>query len=322
MWNSMYAAFGGCLVGVGIGFRLSRLLKPGERHVVNSTDAATEREKATEQTRQMDSWMGSFEIVTAQVQAQVGQHSVCIDQITTTLEEHSDQETSAVSSAGKQLITANKQLQSELADAKQEIETQRERLQSYARESRTDPLTSLANRRAFEIELGRAFSDFRRTQTVFCLAMLDIDNFKRINDQHGHMVGDQMLKHFARRVGLALRESDFVARFGGEEFVIIMPQTRLEEAVRITERIRSSIEGHPHVVGDLHLQLTASFGIKEVDPVEIASELIQRTDVALYAAKKGGRNCCYVFDGDGARLVQAENTVEPQSAEISTSATF
>jgi diguanylate cyclase len=311
----MYTGFGGCLLGIGIGFLAARWLTFSIPKRSGAHGSASEISDQAEQTR-MDAWLGSFENVTTQVQAQVNQHSDCVNQITTTLEQQVETDLSPIFTAGQNLLGANKQLQAELADAKKEIESQRERLQSYAQESRTDPLTGLANRRAFEIELVRAFGEFRRSQSAFCLALLDIDNFKRINDQHGHMVGDQMLKHFARRVSSALRDSDFIARFGGEEFVLILPHTRLDDAVRVVERIRTTIDSSQNIVGDLTLTLTASFGIKEVGPTEIATELIQRSDVALYAAKKAGRNRCFIYDEDGARMVQPEVETLSQSATL------
>ena len=127
--------------------------------------------------------------------------------------------------------------------------------------------------------------------------IIDIDHFKRINDQYGHLVGDQLLKCFSRCLMDTFRECDFVARFGGEEFIAILPKTPLPEALKAAERIRCAIVESRFKVGDLDIQITASLGVKEVQDQETDAELLERADVALYAAKTSGRNRCYYHDG-------------------------
>ena len=143
--------------------------------------------------------------------------------------------------------------------------------------------------------------------------IIDIDYFKRFNDRYGHLVGDQLLKCFARCLTNTFRETDFVARFGGEEFVAILPNTSLEDAFNTAERVRDLIEISRYKVGDLDLQLTASIGIKEVECGEIDEELIQRADEALYAAKNGGRNRCCYHDGTTLRFFFPELADETEN---------
>ena len=157
----------------------------------------------------------------------------------------------------------------------------------------TDPLTHLSNRRALldrlAIELDRA----RRYGTVVSLLMLDVDHFKRINDTHGHLVGDDVLREMGGVLQHAVRAVDVVARFGGEEFVVVLPETGPEGAVAFAERLREKIESHVFRHGEsVTPRLTASIGVASYPGlrVETTDDLIARADEALYRAKTDGRN--------------------------------
>jgi diguanylate cyclase len=193
-----------------------------------------------------------------------------------------------VLAAGKLLVSANQKLQADLEEAKNEIQRQREQADACLLESRTDALTNLANRRAFDLEISRAVNQRLHNGHAFSLIMIDIDHFKRINDQYGHMVGDQLLKGVARCVSGSLRDCDFVARYGGEEFVVIMPKTHLQDALKAAERVRGAIVENRFHVGDLQIEVSASLGVKEVDASEAEAQIIEKADAAMYAAKKGG----------------------------------
>lgn len=235
--------------------------------------------------------------LTSEVNVQVDQHSHRVSEITNSMGDPGNIGSSMILAAGKLLVDANQRLQADLEEAKLEIQQQREMMAACVSESRTDPLTCMANRRAFDLELMRVFAQRRRNQGTFSLLMIDIDHFKRVNDRYGHMVGDHLLKSFSRCLTTSVRETDFVARFGGEEFIAILPKTNLEEACQAAERIREVIAGTSHRVGDFELQVTVSMGVKEVQDDENDVELLKNTDAALYAAKKNGRNCCFYHDG-------------------------
>src|SRR5690606_39457410 len=129
-----------------------------------------------------------------------------------------------------------------------------------------------------------------RTGAPFAIALIDIDRFKSINDSHGHLVGDQLLRAFARRVSERLREVDLLGRYGGEEFILLLVGTRLAGAVRLAERLREDVAAANWDEVLPGLRLTMSAGVAEYRPGESLEALLERADNALYAAKRGGRN--------------------------------
>ncbi|MDP2183107.1 MAG: diguanylate cyclase [Actinomycetota bacterium] len=156
----------------------------------------------------------------------------------------------------------------------------------------TDDLTGVANRRAIMARLTQEFSRSKRSSEPLSLVALDIDRFKRINDQHGHAVGDAVLKEVAARMGDSLREYDGFGRTGGEEFLVIAPETDSEAALRLAERVISQVHAGPVSVGDLELTVTASAGVATIDSRdERGDDLLARTDLQLYRAKAAGRDC-------------------------------
>jgi diguanylate cyclase (GGDEF)-like protein len=160
--------------------------------------------------------------------------------------------------------------------------------------TRQDPMTGLLNRRAIEDalvhEVGRAR---RRSDTRLSLLAIDVDHFKRINDEHGHPVGDAALVALAQTLRESSRTGDLVARAGGEEFWVLLPNTDAEGALGLAERIREDVSARPHDADGRPLQVTVSIGVAVFeDRVETPQQLFARADKALYEAKAGGRNCC------------------------------
>jgi diguanylate cyclase (GGDEF)-like protein len=155
----------------------------------------------------------------------------------------------------------------------------------------TDPLTGLQNRRSL-FELGRVeFARMQRMQRPFCCMMLDLDHFKQVNDQYGHMVGDQVLQEFARRCSSSVREIDLVGRYGGEELIILLPETDRPTSMQVAERLLSTIAGTPIKIFDKEISVTASIGVAAQDENTTDLEtLIARADQAMYIAKHKGRN--------------------------------
>jgi len=154
----------------------------------------------------------------------------------------------------------------------------------------TDPLTGLHNRRGLE---GRAEALHFRPGGVPVTQvwiMVDIDHFKRVNDTHGHEAGDEVLKAVAEALRSTARGADLVARFGGEEFVLVLPDTSAELAVRIAERLRLAIEALSTEVDGQVIRVTASFGVAQRAAQDSQLEVLERADAALYSSKKDGRN--------------------------------
>jgi len=179
-------------------------------------------------------------------------------------------------------------LQSQVAAATEELRQQKEAAEQLVR---VDALTGVGSRRAFteraELEMQRAL----RYQQPLCVVMIDLDRFKRINDNHGHAVGDSALVTFARAIQGQVREVDMVGRLGGEEFSVLLPGIGAEEAVQVAERMRVAVESRELLVGGLPLRFTASFGVAEFDGIQLnLAGLLARADAALYHAKRTGRN--------------------------------
>ena len=157
----------------------------------------------------------------------------------------------------------------------------------------TDPLTQVLNRRALTLRLTAELERARRYDSVLSLLLIDIDHFKRINDTHGHLAGDEVLREVARLLTSAVRSVDLVARYGGEEFVVVLPETSLEGALIFAERVREQMAEHPFPgAGGRTLSLTVSIGVATFPSggVETVEELFARSDEALYRSKEGGRN--------------------------------
>ncbi|MEC8355399.1 MAG: diguanylate cyclase [Verrucomicrobiota bacterium] len=156
---------------------------------------------------------------------------------------------------------------------------------------RTDPLTTAANRRAFNEILSQEFSRFKRSQKEYALIMIDLDHFKSINDQHGHSVGDQVLIEVTERCKDNIRVHDIMARLGGEEFCILLPYTDSDQAKKVAERLREKIEIKPIIVDGLRVKVTISVGISLVSTVdEDGHQAMERADQKLFQAKESGRN--------------------------------
>lgn len=176
--------------------------------------------------------------------------------------------------------------------AKNDLELAYERLQNNEVKIRelmlTDALTGLANRRFLDERLTDEMARLKRYGNQLSLIMTDLDFFKQINDNYGHAKGDEILVEFSNILKNDLRPTDFVARFGGEEFLIILPETSLESAIVIAERIRNSIRKCHN--SKLEKEITASFGVTDIQPSDSPKDAFIRVDKALYQSKENGRN--------------------------------
>ena len=184
---------------------------------------------------------------------------------------------------------------------------------SHLEETRTDALTNVSNRRSFDYEIERRLKVTRDTGEPFCLAIIDIDHFKRLNDIYGHQAGDKMLHDVARSLEATVRSQDIVARYGGEEFVIIMPNTSLEDGSAIVEQVRADIEATRFFFKRVKMRLKVSAGVTEVYADDDAESAICRADDALYTSKRAGRNCIHVHTGTNCEAVGQSTFLAPQA---------
>jgi two-component system, cell cycle response regulator len=153
-----------------------------------------------------------------------------------------------------------------------------------------DELTGLANRRFAVRQLHAELSRARRHGQELAVVILDADRFKSLNDRHGHLAGDDVLRGLGERLRSRLREEDVVARFGGEEFLVILPDTGAEGAAAVAEDLRAAVAAEPFPVGRIALRLTVSAGYAAWDGEDL-ERLVARADRGLYAAKEAGRDC-------------------------------
>jgi len=165
--------------------------------------------------------------------------------------------------------------------------------------SEIDPLTKIANRRMYDQHLSKEVSNAKRTKTILSLLMIDIDHFKKYNDNYGHGAGDTVLKQVAKIIQSTLpRSTDLAARFGGEEFVVILPSTNAKGAVDVAERIRDNIQSVSieHSFSDTSNILTVSIGVATLNKNEITKDkILRQADSALYTSKNNGRNRITLF---------------------------
>lgn len=173
----------------------------------------------------------------------------------------------------KELYRKNKQLS--------ELNKELEKL------STTDKLTGLPNRRKIENELDKTFSLWKRYRRPFTLLMIDIDDFKKINDSYGHQVGDVVLAELGRIFRRILRNTDVPSRWGGEEFLILCPETGRDEGIKIAEKIRSAVEDHDFGLGE---KVTVSVGVCEAKDNTSLNALLKEVDDKMYEAKRSGKN--------------------------------
>ena len=175
-----------------------------------------------------------------------------------------------------------------LETASRELTRQKEAAEALAR---TDALTGLANRRAFDEVAQREIRRALRYGEPLAMIIADIDRFKAVNDTHGHHAGDQVLMSFAHTLSASVREVDLVGRWGGEEFVILMPGTDIEEAMHAAERMRQAVAAAPARLAETSCSYTASFGVAAFTAdTPSLDALLRRADQALYRAKEKGRN--------------------------------
>lgn len=192
------------------------------------------------------------------------------------------------------IVHANQNLQSQLATAEGRLEQQAVEIKAHISRSMTDTLTGIPNRREFNVRLEERMNVWNRRQEVFCLLLVDVDHFKALNDKHGHQAGDAVLAALGKTLRSAVRCGDSVSRYGGEEFAILLPNTTLEQALEVGERVRTEVESQRVNHGGKSISVTISGGLAAIEKGDTAVKLIEKADEALYLAKALGRNQLHV----------------------------
>jgi diguanylate cyclase (GGDEF)-like protein len=174
-----------------------------------------------------------------------------------------------------------------ISQLRQDMQQSRLQAQAMQQVATTDALTGLANRRALDEHLAAGTALAQREIQIMSVLLIDVDHFKRVNDTRGHAVGDTVLVDLAALLEPLLRASDRMGRWGGEEFLVVVPATVLQTAAELGERLRRAVEGHAFGHG---LRVTISIGVAECGMNDTVGQLLVRADAALYAAKQTGRN--------------------------------
>ncbi|CAD77435.1 MAG TPA: GGDEF domain-containing protein [Rhodopirellula baltica] len=249
---------------------------------------------------------------TQSIAADVDAHQSRVENLSTTLHE-SDLSNSppAIVDAVDQMIAANEVMRSQLAEAQAQIREQSQQLQSAEQKAQTDALTQIFNRGAFDEHLLRRHALGPTRAGV--LAVLDVDHFKKFNDTHGHRAGDEVLRVVSQLLDARLQPHGMVARFGGEEFVMLLHDKTLAEAVELIEQTRVAIGTREVRFEGKCLKVKASVGIGALEPQQSPQEWLQRVDEALYRSKEVGRDCAHYIDQQ--RFVRAGELPSETSAE-------
>lgn len=283
------------LVGIGLGVRLARSRSRSHDESMSQHD----RERVLHLLQELGRWTSEYSGNVSDYQAMLGQLSEEAQ-----VRAGSPPTEHRIVAMLQKIMHSNAQLQTRLEAAERRLETQTQQIQSYLTEARTDALTGLANRRAFDQKLEELFLAYRGGGRSFVVALIDLDHFKVVNDRYGHPVGDLVLKQVAASLRSLLDRSVIVARFGGEEFAVILDGPLRIAAEKLNE-VRKSMEKHPLDGEASGLTLTISVGLSEPRDDLVVGPVLRRADEALYSAKHIGRNRVYFHDGRGPTLVGA-----------------
>ncbi len=281
-------------VGLAIGLVL------GRRHAHGTSPDATEVKRLAGVLSQLVDW-------THGVADDMSEYRSVVSGVSNLFRHHPEEldEPQRIATLGllSQVVEANEQLQERLNQSEHMLKQQAGEISTYMSEARTDALTGLPNRRALDEDLARRLAEWRRQARPLSVMMIDIDHFKKFNDTYGHQAGDAVLQQVAKLLRQTMRESDFVARFGGEELAVILPGAEADEACLAAERARHVIEDAPFTHELRKLHVTVSIGAAQCLMHETAGHLVKRADEALYVAKQQGRNLAYWHDGHQSRRV-------------------
>jgi len=228
------------------------------------------------------------------------------------------------------VLESNLKLEDDLTYTQCQVEEQAQEIDRTRREARTDALSGLGNRKAMDEKIKMMLANYRREEIPFVLMLCDVDKFKWINDTHGHQAGDNVVESVGAFLLSCIRDADFVARYGGDEFAMLLHDIDIETAAMVSERLRKRVSQRSFDLGSAEqtASVTFSIGVTSVAPGITADDLIERADKALYESKEQGRNKSYCFvdeelvpaprlmrAADGERREQDEEEATDHTAE-------
>ncbi len=281
-------------IGVALGFLRGKAI--GISTIpINDID----RQGVLAMLRELGSWTQEYSGNVSQYQSRLGE----LSDLAKRAGGASKVDTGVASLLGE-IMQTNTALQKRLDAAEKQLENQTRQIESYLTEARTDGLTKLANRRAFDTKIEEMFSAYRKGGKSFVVVILDIDHFKKINDTYGHPAGDEVLRQVASVLSQTFDNAYILARYGGEEFVMLLASPLRAAADRV-DNLRKLLASERLRVGDKDIVVTLSAGLSEPRDEFVSAATLRRADEALYVAKNIGRNRVYYHDGRQAVLVGA-----------------
>lgn len=297
--NLTYLLFGALLalglvaIGVTLGYLRGRR---AVRQVVDEID----RHAMLELLRELGTWTSEYSGNLSEYQSRISE----LAELAKRSASSSTKPDGKVAGLLSDIMQSNSQLQKRLDAAERQLDKQTRQIESYLAEARTDALTKLANRRAFDDKIDELFHAYRKGGKSFVLAMVDIDYFKKINDTYGHPAGDEVLRQVSSILRQSIDSPYVIARYGGEEFAVLMPGPLRLAADRI-DAMRRRLALEPLKVADRSIPITISAGLTEPREDVVPGSMIRRADESLYAAKNIGRNRVHYHDGRQSMLVGA-----------------
>ena len=271
-----------------------------------------QQDEATLDSTELRAFACQLHDLLASVAGDVDAHQVQIRRVNENLSSVGSEDTGgpltdAILRLVARITRINEKLQGRLKSSEGKLQEQADLIRFHLEESRTDPLTQLPNRRAFDNEINRRINEWHRRKTPCGLMMVDVDHFKAVNDCHGHPFGDRALQAIADVLVNTVRDMDIVTRFGGEEFAIVLPATDQTGAMVATERVRLAVEALAIETSEATVRITVSLGLtvtcEEDDDQE---SLLARADEALYASKQTGRNRGHFHNSQTCELINVE----------------
>ncbi|NOY43635.1 MAG: diguanylate cyclase [Planctomycetes bacterium] len=239
----------------------------------------------------------SLELLANDLAADVDEHRSRVGEIGEALSTDENQDSANVIEAVSQIVNATSNMQDQISRVEKRLEAQTAQVEKHVILAGRDELTGLPNRRTFDKELRRVDEEFQSHKKPFSLIFLDVDQFKKVNDQYGHQVGDDALRELGKTLLTQIRDGDTATRYGGDEFAILLPHTTEYDARLVAERIRKAYAAKNFSTDGKQYNVTVSVGVSTAVAGLSPEAVVQRADQALYAAKEAGRNKTYWHDG-------------------------
>jgi diguanylate cyclase len=239
----------------------------------------------------------SLELLANDLATDVNEHHSRVGEIGDSLKVDDHKDSADVIDAVNKIVNATSNMENKISRAEKRLEAQTAQVEKHVTLAGRDDLTELPNRRSFDKELRHLYNEFQSHTKPFSILFLDVDHFKKVNDLHGHQVGDTVLYEIGKTITSQIREGDIATRYGGEEFAVLLPFTSELDARLVAERIRKACADKVFTTNNESYRITISAGVSTIAPSLSPDTTVQRADLSLYAAKEAGRNQTYWHDG-------------------------